>query len=168
MLFRSVIDDNMQDDIIITIIASRFEEEAVKQHAAKSTQTAANVASMASSYSTSRKSMQADEQQSPTMDDLPDFLKPRRREIPPVTYPRRDSRPGGRESFEGIQDGERYHRQTGDVLERMSEQREPRVLDEAPSREENPAPQPAKNKQSRQGGRVLPWFLQDELGEDRD
>ncbi|MDD4324575.1 MAG: hypothetical protein PHR37_07085, partial [Eubacteriales bacterium] len=93
---------------------------------------------------------------------------PRRREIPPVTYPRRDTRPTGRDSFENPMDSDKYRRQTGDVLERMSEQREPRVLDEAPSSDEKTSGQAAKNKQSRQGGRVLPWFLQDELGEDRD
>lgn len=168
IIFGAVIDDNMQDDIIITIIASRFEEDAVKQHAAKSTQTATNVASMASSYSTSRKPQQPGEQQTPTMDDLPDFLKPRRREIPPVSYPRRDTAvPTGRESFDNPDDDVKYRRQTGDVLERMSEHREPRVLDEAPAADEQPSAQPAK-KQNRQSGRVLPWFLQDELGDDRD
>ncbi len=166
IIFGAVIDDNMQDDIIITIIASRFEEDAVKQHAAKSTQTTANAASMASSYSTSRKPLQ-DEQQTPTMDDLPDFLKPRRREMPPVNYPRRENVPTGRESFDNPQDSERYRRQTGDVLERMSEQREPRVLDEAPTADEKSSGQSTKSK-PRQGGRVLPWFLQDELGDERD
>ena len=166
IIFGAVIDDNMQDDIIITIIASRFEEDAVKQHAAKSTQTTANAASMASSYSTSRKPLQ-DEQQAPTMDDLPDFLKPRRREMPPVNYPRRENVPTGRESFDNQQDGERYRRQTGDVLERMTEQREPRVLDEAPTADEKSSWQSTKSK-PRQGGRVLPWFLQDELGDERE
>ena len=36
------------------------------------------------------------------MDDLPDFLKPRRREMPPVNYPRRENAPG-RESFDNPQ-----------------------------------------------------------------
>lgn len=155
IIFGAVIDENMQDDLMITIIASRFDADAVQQHSAKAVQTAAAL---------SRPSRGTTSEPRPTADEFPELLRPRRETTVPPSYPRRESREARAAAADqyGNQMRQSNDQIMQNVIQRMAEtsrrsqDQEPRVLDEAPSSD---APQ--KPNKSR-GGHVLPWFLQDD------
>ena len=154
IIFGAVIDENMQDDLIITIIASRFGTDSVQARTLRHGQ----AQSTAPSFSIPQRQTQPGARSA--MDDLPEFLRP----------------PGGARGASS--DGQRAtgftrtsQRQTdqmmADMIDRATENATrqnvtaPRVLDEAPH-EESKREAPQRPRSGRQDGRVLPWFLQDD------
>ncbi len=152
IIFGAVMDENMQDDLIITIIASRFESEGI-QGRSKLGQAQAPI----SSFNVPSRSQQDGSR--PTIDDLPYFLRPQRDAETPVR---------SRENTQGTGFSRSSSRQTDqemlDMIHKASENaakqdaKAPRVLDEAPADESRQT----RTRQNRQEGRTLPWFLQDE------
>jgi len=157
IIFGAVIDENMQDDLVITIIASRFDSEGIQGRPAKLGQAQSNL----SSFNVTARSQQDGSR--PTIDDLPYFLRPQRGADTPAR---------SREDTQGTGFSRSSARQTDqemiDMIHKASENasrqeaKGPRVLDEAPADDVRQS----RPRQSRQEGRTLPWFLQDE-DEDR-
>ncbi len=160
IIFGAVIDENMQDDLVITIIASRFTSDTNQVRTARTGQ----IATAAPSFSIPQRQQSGGARS--TIDDLPDFLRPPR-----------SRQSAGRGQGQGSQatgftpSSQRQSDQVMiDMINQASEnaarqsQAAPRVLDEAPPGDAvNQSP--ARQRQGRQEGRVLPWFLQDEDGE---
>jgi len=154
IIFGAVVDENMQDDLIITIIASRFEQDAFQGRSSKLGQAQTPLSSF---NVPSRGSQSA---QRSTIDDLPDFLRPQRSgaqqpmrgrsDVQATGFSRSSSRQTDREMIDMIQRASEHAAR--------QEATAPRVLDEAPAVDSRQA----KSRQSRQDGRTLPWFLQDE------
>ena len=153
IIFGAVTDENMQDDLIITIIASRFEPDGIQSRSSKLGQAQMPM----SSFNVPSRSQQ-DTSRS-TIDDLPYFLRPQRSNEPPAR---------GRGDVQATGFSRSSSRQTDqemiDLIQKASENaarqesKAPRVLDEAPAVDSRQA----KTRQSRQEGRTLPWFLQDD------
>jgi cell division protein FtsZ len=153
IIFGAVVDENMQDDLIITIIASRFEQDAFQGRSSKLGQAQMPL----SSFNVPPRGTQS--AQRSTIDDLPDFLRPQRGSAPSMR---------GRSDAQATGFSRSSSRQTDremiDMIQRASEHAArqdaaaPRVLDEAPAVDSRQT----KSRQSRQDGRTLPWFLQDE------
>lgn len=171
IIFGAVIDENMQDDLLITIIASRFDQEGMQKQAVRSQQTA--MAAAQPVFSTGR-SVTPEVPRS-QQEDLPEFLRPMRKQETRRVAPERTARPVQDESREPVAYSQNPNRQANDaamadLISRVSEstmwsqREEPEILDEAP-RTPN-APRGSGRKQPSKGGRVLPWFLQD--SEDQD
>lgn len=146
IIFGAVIDDTIQDDLIITIIASRFEGDGVQSRTIKSSSSVASIPSYTAPsrpIATSKASI----------DDLPEFLKPRR------DTPMQSSghATGFSRSSQRVPDQKMV-----DVINRVQDNAQsspqPRILDEAPA----PDREVNRPRQSRSEGRVLPWFLKDD------
>lgn len=153
IIFGAVIDDNMQDDLVITIIASRFSGEGTQAKGVRIGQPQVS----SPSFSIPQRQVPAAGQARSTIDDLPDFLRPPRSGQGSSTQPTGFSRSSQRSTdFE-----------MADMINRATEnaarqnQQAPRVLDEAPEDEGREAP-PARPRSGQREGRVLPWFLQDD------
>ncbi len=171
IIFGAVIDENMQDDLLITIIASRFDQEGMQKQAVRSQQTA--IAAAQPVFATGRPV--APEVTRSKQEDLPEFLRPMRKQEPRRVAPERTAHPAQNESREPVAYSQNPNRQANDaamadLISRVSEstmwsqREEPEILDEAPRTPS--APRGSGRKQSSKGGRVLPWFLQD--SEDQD
>ncbi len=150
IIFGAVVDENMQDDLIITIIASRFATDSAQARTIRQGMGQAT----APSFSIPQRQTQTPRS---TIDDLPDFLRP----------------PGGGRSSDSqhatgfSRSSQRQSDQMmADMIDRATENAArqnvtaPRVLDEAPQ-DERQREAPSRSR-SRQDGRVLPWFLQDD------
>lgn len=171
IIFGAVIDENMQDDIIITIIASRFDQDGLQKQTIRSHQTAAAAQpSFAGSRPTSSDAR-------PQQDELPDFLRPTRSRQEPKRVPaERSARPAQTEQVDPR--GHVQSQQQGsdaamaDLISRVSEStkwsqgKEPEILDEAPV--SGNAVRGSGKKAPSKSARVLPWFLQDSDGDDLD
>ncbi len=146
IIFGAVIDDTIQDDLIITIIASRFEGDGVQSRTIKSSSTITSIPS----YTAPSRPIAT---QKSSIDDLPEFLKPRR-EMPTQSS---GQATGFSRSSQRMPDQKMV-----DVINRAQDRgqpsQQPRILDEAPS----PDRDVNRPKQSRSEGRVLPWFLKDD------
>lgn len=150
IIFGAVIDENMQDDLIITIIASRFATDSAQARSIRQGMGQAT----APSFSIPQRQSQTPRS---TIDDLPDFLRPPS---------------GGRSSDSQHATGfsrssqRQSDQMMADMIDRATENAArqnvtaPRVLDEAPQ-DERQREAPSRSR-SRQDGRVLPWFLQDD------
>ena len=175
IIFGAVIDENMQDDLIITIIASRFDQEGMQKQAVRSHQTVAAAQPM---FPGSRPVAATETRQQSQSEELPEFLRPmRRKQEPRRAASERPVRPAQSETRENASFGQSQERQANDaamadLISRVSEStmwshnEEPEILDEAPK-----APSSSRGsgrKSSGKGGRVLPWFLQDNDGDDLD
>ncbi len=147
IIFGAVIDENMKDDVIITIIASRFEGEALSKPMKQASQPSYGYRPV--------------ERETMSKDDL-DFVMPQRYESPRTPQ---KSRPSNVDLVYRQQEDEQGE-DMADLIQRVSQSTQrakkepkPEVLEEAPRRETRGrgqgGSQPAKS------GRVLPWFLQD-------
>ena len=157
IIFGAVIDENMQDDLVITIIASRFGGDGVPARPSRTSHAQA----AQPSFSIPQRHTQPTETRS-TIDELPEFLRPPR-----------GGQLRGRETDQGMK-GTGFSRtsqrhdelEMSDMIDRATENASrhnrniPRVLDEAPL--EGTGPAPARPKPAKQEGRVLPWFLRDD------
>jgi len=155
IIFGAVIDENMQDDLVITIIASRFGGDSTQARP----QRGAHGQSSQPSFSIPQRPTVPASAARSTIDDLPDFLRPPR-----------GSQAGGRDP--GLQ-GTGFSRtsqrhedyEMADMIDRATENASrhnrniPRVLDEAPL---DGTGGQERAKPHRQEGRVLPWFLRDD------
>jgi len=157
IIFGAVIDENMQDDLVITIIASRFGGDSVPGRGAR----AGHGQMPQPAFGMPQRQAAAPDSRS-AIDDLPDFLRP------PRTGPMRD--PGAEQGLQGTGFSRTSQRHDelamADMIGRATENAAkhnrniPRVLDEAPL--EGTGPAPGKARAGRQEGRVLPWFLRDD------
>jgi len=155
IIFGAVIDENMQDDLVITIIASRFGGDSMPARGARVGHTQAPTPSFSLPQRQPAASRSA-------IDDLPDFLRP------PRSGQLRD-----RGTDQGMQ-GTGFSRTSqrhdelamSDMIDRATENAArhnrniPRVLDEAPLEGTGPASE--RSRAGKQEGRVLPWFLRDD------
>lgn len=149
IIFGAVIDENMKDDVIITIIASRFEGEGnltkpIKQQSAQAGFGYRQV-----------------EREPMSKDDL-DFVMPQRYDAP---RPQK-ARPSNVDVLYRQEADDAPREDMADLIQRVSQstqrpRREPRAetLEESPRRETRSGR--GQGGQSGKGGRVLPWFLQD-------
>ncbi len=152
IIFGAVIDENMQDDLVITIIASRFGGDGIQGRGMRPGQSQA----AAPSFSIPQRQSQTSTSRS-TMEDLPDFLRPPR-----------SGQARGVDDTRGTGFSRSSQRQTDqamvDMINRATENAAkqnvspPRVLDEAPGDERRESARPRPSRE----GRVLPWFLQDD------
>ncbi len=173
IIFGAVIDDNMQDDIIITIIASRFDQDGLQKQSVRSQQTA--IAAQPS-FSGSRPAGAASDTRTQQTDDLPEFLRPARRQDPKRVPAERSSRPAQSEAVEprGFSQNQQQNNDSAmaDLISRVSEStkwsqgKEPEILDEAPV--SGNTSRGSGKKASSKSAKVLPWFLQDGDGDDLD
>ncbi len=153
IIFGAVIDENMQDDLIITIIASRFGTDSVQARTLRHGQ----AQSTAPSFSIPQRQTQTGARS--TIDDLPEFLRP------PSSA--RASSDGQRATGFTRTSQRQTDQMMADMIDRATENAArqnvaaPRVLDEAPH-EETKREAPQRPRSGRQDGRVLPWFLQDD------
>lgn len=158
IIFGAVVDDNMQDDLVITIIASRFGEGA-QSRAMRSAQ--AQVP--APSFSIPQRQTQPAAHSRSTIDDLPEFLRPPRGGQSLARGQASDPRATGFSHSSQRQ----AEQAMADMIDRATEHASkqnvtaPRLLDEAPGDDERREPAP-RSRPGRQEGRVLPWFLQDD------
>ena len=178
IIFGAVIDENMQDDLIITIIASRFDQEGMQKQTIRAQQTAAAAQPV---FGGPRRTG-PEVARSTLPEDLPEFLRPStRRQEPKRPMPERKPLPmpvaskvDERDSRDFAPTGQRQSNDIAmaDLISRVSEstkwsqREEPEILDEAPV-PSSPARGTGRKPQSK-GGRVLPWFLQDNDGDDLD
>lgn len=156
IIFGAVIDENMQDDLVITIIASRFDGDSSMQGRGMR---AGQAPVSGPSFSIPQRQTQPTSSSRSTIEDLPDFLRP----------PRSGQSRTGMDDPRGTGFSRSSPRQTdqamADMINRATENAakqnvtSPRVLDEAPGEERREAA--ARPRPSREG-RVLPWFLQDD------
>ncbi len=159
IIFGAVIDENMQDDLVITIIASRFGGDSMPARAAR----AGHVQAPAQpAFSLPSRQAQPTGSRS-AIDDLPEFLRPPR-----------GGQLRGRETGQAMQgtgfsrSSQRHDDQAmSDMIDRATENAArhnrniPRVLDEAPLDGTGPTPERPRTG-GKQEGRVLPWFLRDD------
>jgi len=155
IIFGAVVDENMQDDLVITIIASRFVGDAVSARASRMVQAPAPQPS----FSIPQRQIAPTGGGRSTIDDLPEFLRP----------PRAGS------SFDRDPQGTGFSRTSqrhdnqlmDEMIDRASENAArhnrniPRILDEAPG-DGMGGRAPEKPRPGKQDGRVLPWFLRDD------
>ncbi|NLA95480.1 MAG: cell division protein FtsZ [Clostridiaceae bacterium] len=157
IIFGAVIDENMQDDLVITIIASRFGGDSMPARAAR----AGHAQASPPSFSLPQRQPQPASSRS-AIDDLPDFLRPPRSGQP------RDRGPDQGLQGTGFSRTSQRHDELAmsDMIDRATENAArhnrniPRVLDEAPL--ERTGPTPERSRAGKQEGRVLPWFLRDD------
>lgn len=160
IIFGAVIDENMQDDLVITIIASRFGGDSMPGRATR----AAHAQTPAQpSFSLPPRQTQPAASRS-AIDDLPDFLRP------PRAGQMRSH--GSDQELQGTgfsRSSQRHDDQAiSDMIDRATENAArhnrniPRVLDEAPLDGTGPLPERSRAGKQQQEGRVLPWFLRDD------
>lgn len=150
IIFGAVVDENMQDDLIITIIASRFSDDIQQRPRRSQTQTPL--------FTTSPRTTSAANVR-PTADDLPEFLQPpsSRKQAS-----RNDNQPTGFSRTSQRQTDQIMADMVNKATENAARQAKPtpRVLDEAPVADDKPKPGPSRSE-----ARRMPWFLQDNDGE---
>lgn len=147
IIFGAVIDENMKDDVIITIIASRFDVDGQ---------------TMAKPLKSSQQAFgyRQPEREAMSKDDL-DFIMPQRYEGPrqaPST-----PRPSNVDTLYRQEENDRED--MADLIQRVSESTQRSRGDASEVLEEAPSPRRETRGrgqgQAGKSGRVLPWFLQD-------
>lgn len=167
IIFGAVIDDNMQDELMITVIASGFDQEGLRPRGINKGRERVNPYSYQPAQPDNRKQGGFD-------DGFPDLLKPNARQderskggfnLNPNRPAQQDNRGAG--SWQQVGGQQKHHAGQGDsamadLIQKVSDN----------SRRANVQPEPLDdpygNRQSgRTGGkqkgssRILPWFMQD-------
>lgn len=158
IIFGAVIDENMKDDVIITIIASRFEGEGnmpkPKQPAMQTPQ--------------SFRTAPAPERERPhqmSAEDI-DFVMPQQYEARRPQPQPRPQRQSNVDTYYRQEMPENDGDDVAELIQRVSQstRQEPRadILEEAPPRQSTSGRgQGAQSAAKAKSGRKLPWFLQD-------
>ncbi|MBP7402447.1 MAG: cell division protein FtsZ [Clostridia bacterium] len=156
IIFGAVIDPELTDEVVITVIASRFDaDERADRDNARRPSSVWNTPAPKTEPEPVRKPVAAAAADVPDVDTIPGFLNPggvTRSPIPETASPR----DGG---FHNIGSG-------------AFAVSEPRTAAHASGTGVRPAPEPAREterepQRDRKSGRGLPWFLQDH-GEDKE
>ena len=164
IIFGAVVDPEMHDEIMITVIASGFDRENIPQPAPRPVGTAAKPISIwANDQARREQPVKAAPAVENAPEELPSFLNEVINPVRPDEKGDKPVRTGGTGfhtvgSRTGVPDDTREHEllfPNTAPAQSVQPQREPPVQ---PQREQ-PAP-PGKQERPR-GGRILPWFLQE-------